>query len=67
MADVGLVSGSADLRGVALTHLGLAAPPAASGTSGDAAPAFVQLGVVGADVVPYIPQSKERLTAELRI
>lgn len=40
-------------------------PPAASGTGNNAAPAFVQLGVVGADVVPYIPQSKERLTAEL--
>lgn len=30
-------------------------PPAASGTGGDAAPAFVQLGVVVADVIPYIP------------
>ena len=39
--------------------------PAASRTSDNAAPAFVQLGVVGADVAPYIPQSKERLTAEL--
>lgn len=39
-------------------------PLAASGTGSDAAPAFVQLGVVGADVAPYIPQSKERLTAE---
>lgn len=41
-------------------------PPAASGTCSDAAPAFVQLGVVGADVIPYIPQSEERLAAELR-
>ncbi len=39
--------------------------PAASGTSHNAAPAFVQLRIMGADVVPYIPQSKERLTAEL--
>lgn len=42
-----------------------AGSPAASRTSDNAAPAFVQLGVVGADVAPYIPQSKERLTAEL--
>ena len=54
-----------------ITHLILAAwadPPAgklSSGTSDNAAPAFVQLGVVGVDVVPYIPQSKEGLTAEL--
>lgn len=41
-------------------------PLAASETSNDAAPAFVQLGLVGADVAPYIPQSEERLTAELR-
>ena len=57
------------LKGVTFTHLSLAAradPPAASGTGDNAAPAFVQLGVVGADVVPYIPQSKERLTAELK-
>lgn len=56
-------------KGVAFTHLSLAAlsgsPPAASGTGDNAAPAFVQLGVMGADMVPYIPQSKERLTAEL--
>lgn len=39
--------------------------PAASETSNNAAPAFVQLGIVGADVAPYIPQSEERLTAEL--
>lgn len=39
--------------------------PAASETCNNAAPAFVQLGVVGADVAPYIPQSEERLTAEL--
>lgn len=39
-------------------------PPAASETSNNAAPAFVQLGLVGADVAPYIPQSEERLTAE---
>lgn len=37
------------------TFAGRADPPAASGTSDNAAPAFVQLGVVGADVVPYIP------------
>lgn len=36
----------------------------ASGAGGDAAPAFVQLGVVGSDVVSYIPQSKEGFTAE---
>lgn len=36
----------------------------ASRTGNDAAPAFVQLRVVGADVVSYIPQTKERLTAE---
>lgn len=41
-------------------------PPAALGTGNNAAPAFVQLGVVGTDVAPYIPQSKERLTAELQ-
>lgn len=39
-------------------------PPAASGTDSIAAPTFVQLGVMGADVIAYIPQSKERLTAE---
>lgn len=39
--------------------------PAASETCNNAAPAFVQLGVVGADVAPYIPQSEERLAAEL--
>lgn len=38
--------------------------PDASGTGNDTAPAFVQLGVMGADVVPYIPQSKEGLAAE---
>lgn len=58
--------------GVVFTHLSLPAyadPPAgelASGTSNDTIPAFVQLGVMGADVVPYISQSKERLTAELQ-
>lgn len=41
------------------------APPAASRPSDDAAPTFVQLGVVSADVVPYIPQSEEGLAAEL--
>lgn len=46
------------------SHLGVA-PPAASGPCNNAAPAFVQLGVMSADVVPYIPQSKESLTAEL--
>lgn len=35
-----------------------------SGTSRDAAPTFVQLGVVSVDVVTDIPQSKECLTAE---
>lgn len=49
---------------VGVSHLG-PAPPAASRPSNNAAPAFVQLGVVSADVVPYIPQSKESLTAEL--
>lgn len=39
---------------------------AASGTRSDAAPAFVQLGVVGADVIPDVPQPEERLAAELR-
>lgn len=60
---------SSALKGVTFTHLSLAAwvnPPAASGTGNNAAPAFVQLRVMGADVVPYIPQSKERLAAELR-
>lgn len=59
---------SSALKGVTFTHLSLAAwadPPAASGTGNNATPAFVQLGVMGADVVPYIPQSKERLAAEL--
>lgn len=42
------------------------ASPAASGTCSDAAPAFVQLGVVGADVIPDIPQPEERLAAELQ-
>lgn len=42
------------------------APAAASRPSNYAAPALVQLGVMGADVVPYIPQSKESLTAQLR-
>lgn len=36
-----------------------------SETSNNATPAFVQLGLVGADVVAYIPHSKELLTAEL--
>lgn len=49
---------------VCVSHLGVV-PPAASKPSNNAAPAFVQLGVMSADVVPYIPQSKESLTAEL--
>lgn len=46
-------------------HLCHCCRPAASEAGNNAAPAFVQLGIVGADVAPYIPQSEERLTAEL--
>lgn len=64
---VHLASACSPCRTLKAFILGLAAradPPAASGTSSKAAPTFVQLGVMGADVVPYIPQSKEHLTAE---
>lgn len=58
------------VRSVGKQHFGhtshlRVAPPAASRPSHDAAPTLVQLGVMSVDVVPYIPQSKESLTAEL--
>lgn len=53
------------MRGVTLTDLSQDAS-VASGARNDAAPAFVQLGVMGADVVAHISETKERLTAELK-
>lgn len=46
-------------KGMTITNLSICASAgfqAASGTSYDAAPAFVQLGVMGADVAPHVPQ-----------
>lgn len=60
-ADRSCDSGSSPFPGVEtltafiLSLSARAGPPAASRTGSNAAPAFVQLGVVGADVIPYIP------------